>query len=87
MLDQVHIHGIILSGGPCSVYDKESPHVHAEVWELIKKKKIPVLGICYGMQELTHTFGGKVCPTEEREYGRAMVKQPTHVFIHPYSSV
>jgi GMP synthase (glutamine-hydrolysing) len=72
-LEQVHIHGVILSGGPSSVYDAESPHVHPEVWDMIEKKKIPVLGICYGMQELTFKFGGKVAPTPVREYGRAMV--------------
>ena len=42
---------IILSGGPSSVYDKDAPHVHAGVWKLIEERQIPVLGICYGMQE------------------------------------
>jgi GMP synthase (glutamine-hydrolysing) len=63
--------GVILSGGPNSVYDAESPHVDPSVWELIASKMLPVLGICYGMQELAHVFGGAVKPSSEREYGRA----------------
>ena len=70
-----NICGIILSGGPSSVYDADSPHVHPSVWELIERNKIPVLGICYGMQELAHVFGGEVSPSKEREYGRAFVKK------------
>lgn len=65
--------GIILSGGPSSVYDPASPHVDPSVWEFIKEKSIPVLGICYGMQEIAHKFGGTVSPSDEREYGRAMI--------------
>ena len=45
-----NIVGIILSGGPNSVYDPSAPHVHPEVWEEIRMRKIPLLGICYGMQ-------------------------------------
>ena len=65
--------GIILSGGPNSVYDEFSPHVAPEVWSFIQEKQLPVLGICYGMQELAHTFGGEVSPSPEREYGRAEI--------------
>ncbi|KAG5192704.1 hypothetical protein JKP88DRAFT_196872 [Tribonema minus] len=65
--------GVILSGGPHSVYEAGSPHVHAEVWKMIEEKKLPVLGICYGMQEIAHVFGGKVAPGLEREYGKAIV--------------
>ena len=67
--------GIILSGGPASVYDPESPHVDPSVWAFIEEKGIPVLGICYGMQELAHTFGGAVSPSTEREFGRAMINK------------
>lgn len=74
LLEGVEIHGIILSGGPCSVYDAESPHVDQKVWDLIEKKNIPILGVCYGMQEITLKFGGTVSPSNEREYGRAMVR-------------
>lgn len=66
--------GIILSGGPSSVYDVDSPHVSECVWQLIKDKNIPVLGICYGMQEIAHVFGGSVSPSAEREYGRALIE-------------
>ena len=67
--------GIILSGGPSSVYDPESPHVAPEVWEYIESNKIPVMGICYGMQEMTYHFGGEVQPSTEREYGRATIDE------------
>jgi len=66
--------GIILSGGPSSVYDSESPHLHSTVWEYIEKNKIPVLGICYGMQEMAQHFGGVVSPSTDREFGRASVQ-------------
>ncbi|GAB5035368.1 gmp synthase [Nannochloropsis oceanica] len=42
--------GIILSGGPNSVYEKDSPHVDADVWAYIEEQSIPVMGICYGLQ-------------------------------------
>lgn len=66
---------IILSGGPNSVYEEGAPHVSKEIWDMIAERDIPVLGICYGMQELAHVFGGKVAPGQEREYGKAMVKR------------
>ncbi len=77
MLEANQIVGIILSGGPSSVYDPESPHVKKEVWEFIKTNNIPVLGICYGMQELAHVFGGEVSPSMEREFGRAFIDKTT----------
>jgi GMP synthase (glutamine-hydrolysing) len=61
--------GLILSGGPCSVYDADAPPADARVLEL----GVPVLGICYGLQFLTHTLGGKVRAAEKREYGHAEV--------------
>ena len=67
------ITAIILSGGPSSVYDEGAPHVTDGVWKLIQERNIPVLGICYGMQELAHVFGGKVAPGLKHEYGKAMV--------------
>ncbi|KAL3936429.1 MAG: hypothetical protein SGARI_002561, partial [Bacillariaceae sp.] len=66
---------IILSGGPSSVYDKDAPHVSAGVWKLIQERQIPVLGICYGMQELAHVFGGEVAPGLKHEYGKSFVKR------------
>jgi GMP synthase (glutamine-hydrolysing) len=62
--------GIVLSGGPSSVYDPEAPKCNPKVLAL----GIPVLGICYGMQWITHTLGGKVEKAERREYGRAHLK-------------
>ncbi|MFL6442676.1 MAG: glutamine-hydrolyzing GMP synthase, partial [Candidatus Sulfotelmatobacter sp.] len=61
--------GIILSGAPWSVYDKDAPPADARVFEL----GVPVLGICYGLQFMVHTLGGKVRPAEKREYGHAEV--------------
>src|SRR5437016_2651207 len=62
--------GIVLSGGPSSVYDSEAPKCDPKVLAL----GIPVLGICYGMQWITHTLGGKVEKAARREYGRAQLK-------------
>jgi len=75
LFDDVKLHGIILSGGPSSVYDPDSPHLHPGIWKLVEERGVPVLGICYGMQEITHTFGGTVSPGEKREFGKAMVRQ------------
>lgn len=58
---------IILSGGPASVFAEGSPTVDKGIFDLGK----PVLGICYGMQLITHLLGGKVVAADEREYGRA----------------
>jgi GMP synthase (glutamine-hydrolysing) len=65
--------GIILSGGPHSVYDKEGPHLDAAIWALIKENNLPVLGICYGLQEICHSLGGKVEPGTKREFGHAEI--------------
>lgn len=61
--------GIILSGGPASVYDATAPHVDASLWDL----DVPVLGICYGLQELATVFGGEVKAGTHREYGHAQL--------------
>jgi GMP synthase (glutamine-hydrolysing) len=61
--------GIVLSGGPSSVYDAEAPKCDPKVLAL----GIPVLGICYGMQWITHTLGGTVEKADRREYGRAQL--------------
>jgi len=65
--------GIVLSGGPHSVYDKDAPHLKEEVWKLIEDQKMPVLGICYGLQEICHTLGGQVEPGVKREFGNAQL--------------
>jgi GMP synthase (glutamine-hydrolysing) len=61
--------GIILSGGPCSVYDVDAPPADPEVLNL----GLPVLGICYGLQYMTHILGGTVHAASKREYGHAEV--------------
>ncbi|WP_273854144.1 glutamine-hydrolyzing GMP synthase [Guptibacillus spartinae] len=61
--------GIIFSGGPNSVYGEGAPRCDEEIFEL----GIPVLGICYGMQLMTHHFGGSVEAATHREYGKAML--------------
>ncbi|MGP4082627.1 glutamine-hydrolyzing GMP synthase [Pseudalkalibacillus sp. R45] len=61
--------GIIFSGGPNSAYAPDSPKCDERIFEL----GIPILGICYGMQLLTHHFGGKVEKANHREYGKATV--------------
>jgi len=62
--------GLILSGGPASVYGKTAPHCDPAIWNL----GIPVLGICYGMQLMAHQLGGRVEKGEKREYGHAEVE-------------
>ncbi|MCW7753374.1 glutamine-hydrolyzing GMP synthase [Desulfobotulus sp. H1] len=62
--------GIILSGGPASIYDEGSPKVDPAIFDM----GIPVLGICYGMQFMVHTFGGAVEKSLKREYGFASLK-------------
>ena len=65
--------GLILSGGPSSVYAEDSPHPDSGVWSL----GIPVLGICYGMQLMTEHFGGVVKRSDHREYGLAEITVET----------
>jgi GMP synthase (glutamine-hydrolysing) len=62
--------GFILSGGPASVYELAAPKIPAYVLE----SQLPVLGICYGMQALTHALGGVVAPSSRREYGLAEIE-------------
>ena len=64
------IKGIILSGGPNSVYDENSPHINKEIYEL----GIPILGICYGMQITQYLFNGKVTQSNNKEYGKSILK-------------
>ena len=57
--------GIIFTGGPANVYLEDSPKCDPEIFNL----GIPILGICYGMQLMTHTLGGEVKRADKREYG------------------
>lgn len=61
--------GFILSGGPASVYETEAPHIP----EYIFHTRLPILGICYGMQALTQSLGGAVAPASKREYGLSRI--------------
>jgi GMP synthase (glutamine-hydrolysing) len=61
--------GIILSGGPSSVYDDGAPTVSRDVLDIA-----PVLGVCYGMNLIAQVEGGKIAPADQREYGRAMLE-------------
>ena len=61
--------GVILSGGPCSVYDADAPAADSAVLAM----GVPVLGICYGLQFIVHHLGGKVESAPAREYGHAQV--------------
>lgn len=66
--------GIILSGSPCSVVDKGSPDLDVEALE-----NFPILGVCYGAQLLVHKHGGRITPSDHREYGRAKL---AHINSH-----
>jgi GMP synthase (glutamine-hydrolysing) len=62
--------GIILSGGPASVYAKGAPHPDSAIFKL----GVPILGICYGLQLLAHYLGGKVVPGQKREFGKGTLQ-------------
>jgi GMP synthase (glutamine-hydrolysing) len=70
--------GLILSGGPASVYDQGAPQIDPDAL----RAGVPVLGICYGMQLIAHHLGGKVAPASKREYGPATltVNDPAGLF-------
>jgi len=80
--------GFILSGGPASVYESGAPLAPAYIYE----SRLPILGICYGMQLLTHQLGGQVAPGAKREYGHAIlhlsdVDSPIFVDLPPSTPV
>ncbi len=62
--------GIILSGGPASVYSRDAYHPDDQIFNL----GLPILGICYGMQLISQFFGGSVIPADHHEYGKAKLK-------------
>src|SRR5512132_894589 len=62
--------GLVLSGGPSSVYEDEAPLPDKKLFEI----GVPLLGICYGMQAMAYLLGGHVVPAERREYGAAQLK-------------
>jgi GMP synthase (glutamine-hydrolysing) len=65
---------VILSGGPSSVYETGSPQLVEGFWKWIASEKLPVLGICYGMQLMVQEFKGEIKSASKREYGRMGVK-------------
>ncbi len=68
-LSHLNVKAFILSGGPASVYDEDAPTLP----DYVINSGIPVLGICYGMQLMTHALGGRVAPSKTREYGHAVL--------------
>jgi GMP synthase (glutamine-hydrolysing) len=75
--------GLILSGGPSSVHDKSAPRLHPG-W---LKMGLPILGICYGLQYLAITLGGKVKRAKTREYGPAILKLRFQAYNKTHSSI
>jgi GMP synthase (glutamine-hydrolysing) len=69
-ISELQPNGIILSGGPASVYDEGAPQIDPEIFSL----GIPVLGICYGLMLMAHHLGGKVVFSGRREYGAGMLQ-------------
>src|SRR5688572_13562231 len=62
--------GVVLSGGPSSVFDEGAPHLNPDILDF----GVPILGVCYGQQLLAQHFGGTVEPAKIREYGRANIQ-------------
>jgi GMP synthase (glutamine-hydrolysing) len=75
-VERLNPRGLILSGGPASVYDQDAPTLP----DYVLASGLPVLSICYGMQLLAHALGGRVAPAGEREYGPAQLD-----VLHPTS--
>lgn len=72
-IKEINPNGIILSGGPGSVYEKGSPQLSKEFYDYVRENKIAVLGICYGLHLLIHQLGGKIEPHVQKEYGRTEI--------------
>ena len=70
ILKNEKIKGVILSGGPFSIYEKNAPKISKDILDM----DIPILGICYGLQLLMHLNNGKVNPADKKEYGRAQLQ-------------
>jgi GMP synthase (glutamine-hydrolysing) len=79
-LKKLNPRGIILSGGPNSVYDQGAPHCDPEIWSM----GIPILGVCYGMQLMVQQLGGQVERAERGEYGKAAlyIDDPTDLLTN-----
>ncbi|SBS82797.1 GMP synthase [glutamine-hydrolyzing], putative [Plasmodium ovale] len=84
-LDEVkdmNVKGVILSGGPRSVFEKDAPHLKNEVLEYFLKNKIPIFAICYGMQEIAVQMKGKVNKSKNSEHGCTEVSIITNEHIN-----
>ena len=68
------VKGIILSGGPKSIYEDDAPTIDPYIFTYARKRKIPILGICYGHQLMAHLLGGDVSRGKKREYGPAILE-------------
>jgi len=81
-LKRVNPKGIILSGGPGSVYEENSPLLDTELFNFIINEKIPILGICYGLHLIIHQMGGKIEPYNNKEYGKTELEiiNPNQLF-------
>ncbi|MFU8768842.1 MAG: glutamine-hydrolyzing GMP synthase, partial [Desulfotignum sp.] len=77
-IKDLHPKGIILSGGPSSIYEENSPSIDKSLFDL----GIPVLGICYGMHYMIHALGGDIRRAKKREYGfaRLQIKAESPLF-------
>jgi GMP synthase (glutamine-hydrolysing) len=75
VLRACNLKGIILSGGPFSVYEEGAPHMQQGIWRMAEELGLPILGICYGFQEMAHQLGGSVVKAPTREFGHASVLQ------------
>ena len=72
-IESLNPSGIILTGGPSSVYDDNSPKPDSKIFDL----NIPILGICYGLQIIVDNMGGSITRTDKREYGKATLSIPS----------
>ncbi len=73
-VEKINPKGIILSGGPKSVYDKGSPALTREILSYCADNSIPILGICYGLQLIGQSFGGQIKSHQKKEYGKRTLK-------------
>jgi len=79
-ISEIAPRGLILSGGPASVYEKKSPAPDKDIFKL----GLPILGVCYGAQVIAEFFGGKVKTAPQREYGKAelFIDDNSDLFYH-----
>ncbi len=81
-IKKMNPNGIILSGGPNSVYDKDAPRLNNDIWNWILEEDIPVLGLCYGLHLIAKRFNGEIGKSKRREYGitSVTIKKSDRIF-------